>query len=154
MSNFTDSLHGWLIQCWIVVDVWSYSLYDVIQLRSMVGFVRGLELSTLSMDCLGIYGFFRDFRKSMKMCKMKFFSWVWKSYLVLFLTLIITFRFYVAPLVCEAGCRGCKRTLKSFDLVKIREKSVEIWAKSLKTFTKSLKIWANSWKYEQEWRPK
>jgi len=53
--------------------------------------------------------------------------------------------------------RGCKRTPKSFDLVKIREKSlkirekfVEIWTKSLKAFTKSLKMWANpSWKDEQ-----
>jgi len=71
---------------------------------------------------------------------MNFFSLFWKSYLVLFLTFIITLRFYVAPLVCEAGCRGCRCTLKSFDLVKILEKSVEIWAKSLKTFTKSLKI--------------
>ena len=47
----------------------------------------------------------------------------------------------------------CKRTPKSFDLVKIREnslkireKSVEICAKSVKTFAKSLKIWANSFK--------
>jgi len=76
----------------------------------------------------------------MKMCKIKFFSLFCKSYLVLFLTFIIALRFYVAPLVCEAGCRGCKRAPKCFDLVKIREKSVEIWAKSLKTFTKSLKI--------------
>jgi len=37
------------------------------------------------------------------------------------------------------GCRGCKRTRKSFDLVKIRVKSVEFWEKSLKTFKKSWK---------------
>ena len=133
---------------------------DVIELRSMVG--NGgpvLSLSRiLSLDWnfrpffrnfLGIYGFFRNFRKSMKMRKMKFFSLFWKSYLVLFLTLIIALRCYVAPLVYHAGC---KRAPKSFGLVKIRKKSVEIWAKSLKTFTKSLKIWANPWKYEQEWR--
>jgi len=41
------------------------------------------------------------------------------------------------------GCRGCKRTNKSFDLVKLREKSREVCAKSVKTFAKSLKIWAN-----------
>ena len=82
---------------------------------------------------------------------MKYFSLFWKSYLVLFLTFIIALRFYVAPLVYHPGSRGCKRNPKSFDLVKIREKSLEIWAKSLKIFTKSLKIWANSWKYEQEW---
>jgi len=52
---------------------------------------------------------------------------------------------YVASLMYHPGCRGCKSTPKSFDLVKIPKKSVEIWAKSLKTFTKSLKIWANSW---------
>ena len=55
------------------------------------------------------------------------------------------------------GCRGCKRTPKSFDLLKI-------WAKSLKIWAKSLKIWAktgqnpqisrqNLWKSEQKWRP-
>jgi len=38
------------------------------------------------------------------------------------------------------GKGECKRTPKSLDLVKIRTKSLEIWAKSLKTFTKSLKI--------------
>jgi len=41
----------------------------------------------------------------------------------------------------------------SFDLVKIREKSVEIRAKYQKTFTKSLKILANACKYEQKWHP-
>jgi len=50
-------------------------------------------LGILSLDWnfrpfLGIYGFFRDILKSMKMCKMKFFSLFWKSYLVLFLTFI------------------------------------------------------------------
>jgi len=84
---------------------------------------------------------------------MKFFSLFWKSYLVLFLTFIIALRFYAAPLVWEAGCRGCKCTPKSFDLVKIREKSQGRLGKSVQTFTKSLKIWANSWKFEQEWRP-
>jgi len=41
-------------------------------------------------------------------------------------------------------CRwwGWKHTVKIFDLVKILAKSVEIWAKSLKTFTNFLKIWA------------
>jgi len=78
----------------------------------MVGFVRSLELSTLFMDFLGICGFFRDFRKSMKMCKMKFFSLFWKSYLVLFLTFIIALRFYVAPLVCEPGAGGVSSPLK------------------------------------------
>jgi len=37
------------------------------------------------------------------------------------------------------GVQGCKRTPKSFVLVKIWAKSVEFWAMSLKTFTKSLK---------------
>jgi len=37
-------------------------------------------------------------------------------------------------------CRRCKRTPKSFDLLKIREKSLKIWAKSLKIQTKSLSI--------------
>ena len=45
------------------------------------------------------WGLFRDFRKSMKMCKMNYFSLFWKSYLVLFLTFITALRFYVAPLV-------------------------------------------------------
>ena len=42
------------------------------------------------------------------------------------------------------GCRWCKLTPKSFDLMEIWAKSVEIWGKSVKTFTKSLKIWENS----------
>ena len=49
--------------------------------------VHRLELLTL----------FRDFRKSMKMCKMNYFSLFCKSYLVLFLTFIMAFRFYAAP---------------------------------------------------------
>jgi len=40
------------------------------------------------------------------------------------------------------GCRRCKRTPKSFDLLKIRAKSLKIWAKSVKIWAKSLKIWA------------
>jgi len=45
--------------------------------------------------------------------------------------------------VYEAGVQGCEHTPKKFDLVKIREKSAEIWAKSMKTFeifAKSLKL--------------
>jgi len=34
----------------------------------------------------------------------------------------------------------CKRTAKTFDLVKIRAKSVEIWAKCANTLAKSLYI--------------
>jgi len=75
----------------------------------------------------------------MNMCKMNYFRLFWKSYFVLFLTFITALRFYAAPLVQEAGVRT-----NSFDLVNIREKSVEIWAKSQKTFTKSLKILANA----------
>jgi len=44
-------------------------------------------------------------------------------------------------------CRGCKRTPKSFDLVKIRAKflkirakSVEIWSQCVKTFANSLDV--------------
>jgi len=44
-------------------------------------------------------------------------------------------------------CRGCYRTPKTFDLLKIRAKSlkmwaksVEIWAKFVKTFGKSLYV--------------
>ena len=40
------------------------------------------------------------------------------------------------------GCRKCKHTPKSFDLLKILAKSFKIWAKSLKTFTNSVKVWA------------
>jgi len=57
----------------------------------------------------------------MKMCKMNYFILFWKSYLLLFLTLITAFRFYAAPLVQKVGVRT-----NSSDLVKIREKSVEI----------------------------
>jgi len=38
------------------------------------------------------------------------------------------------------GCRGCKRTPKSFDLLKIWAKSLKIWAKSLKIWAKPDKI--------------
>jgi len=34
--------------------------------------------------------------------------------------------------------RGCKRTTKSFDLSKIRAKSLKIWAESLKIWAESL----------------
>ena len=37
-------------------------------------------------------------------------------------------------------CKGCNRTPKTFDLVKIHAKSVEIWAKFVKTFAKSLYV--------------
>ena len=80
-------------------------------------FVPRLELLALLWDFLGIKGFLRDFQKSMKMCKMNYFSLFWKSYLVLFLTFITALRFYAAPLVQEAGMRT-----NSFDLVKFREK--------------------------------
>jgi len=40
------------------------------------------------------------------------------------------------------GCRWCKRNPKNFDLSKIREKSLKIWAKSLRVWAKSLTIWA------------
>jgi len=42
--------------------------------------------------------------------------------------------------VQEIGVQRCKFTLKSFELMKIREKYLEIWAKSVKAFVKSLKI--------------
>jgi len=38
------------------------------------------------------------------------------------------------------GCRGCKRIPKSFDLLKIQAKFLEIWEKSLKIWEKSLKV--------------
>jgi len=46
----------------------------------------------------------------------------------------------------RTGFRGCKRTPKSFDLAKNRERCLKIRVKSLKTFT-------TPWKYEQKWRP-
>ena len=53
--------------------------------------------------------------------------------------------------------RGCKRTIKSFDLVKIRAKSLKIREKPVKTFAKSLKIWTEMppnvvW-LEKKWFP-
>ena len=67
---------------------------------------------------------------------------------------------WVAQWSRRRECRGCKRTRKSFDLVKIRAKflkiltkSVEIWVKSVKTFAKSLKIWANSLKIQAKMAP-
>jgi len=39
--------------------------------------------------------------------------------------------------------RVCMHIPKSFDLSKIREKSVKIWTKSVKMLAKYLKIWAN-----------
>jgi len=41
------------------------------------------------------------------------------------------------------GCRGCNSTPKSFDLSKIRVKSLKICAKSMKMFARYLKFWAN-----------
>jgi len=41
------------------------------------------------------------------------------------------------------GGGGCKRTQKSFDLSKIRAKSVKIRAKAMKMFGKYLDFWAN-----------
>jgi len=38
------------------------------------------------------------------------------------------------------GCRECNRTPKTFNLVKIPTKSVEIWAKYVKTFAKLLYV--------------
>jgi len=38
------------------------------------------------------------------------------------------------------GLRVCKLTPKSFDLVKIRAKSVEIWTKYVKAFVKTLDV--------------
>jgi len=53
-----------------------------------------------------------------------------------------------STVVQKEGCRGCKRTEKCSDLVKIQAnylkipvKSMEIWVNYLKTFAKSLKIW-------------
>jgi len=45
---------------------------------------------------------------------------------------------YFTALGGRRGCRGCNRIPKTFDLVKIREKSVEIWAKFVKKCAKSL----------------
>ena len=52
-------------------------------------------------------------------------------------------------------CRrcGCKRILKSFDLVKYLLKSLKIWAKSVETFATFLKIWANSFKIQSKMAP-
>ena len=50
-------------------------------------FVPRFELLTL----------FRDFRKSLKMCKINHFSLFCKSRLVLFLTFIMALRFYATP---------------------------------------------------------
>jgi len=58
------------------------------------------------------------------------------------------------------GCRACKSTPKSFDLLKIWAKSLKmlakilkIWAKSLKIRIKSLNIQAKSLKIWEKWRP-
>jgi len=51
-------------------------------------FVPGLKLLTL----------FMDFRKSMKMCNLNYFSLFWKLSLVLFLTFITALQIYAAPL--------------------------------------------------------
>ena len=48
---------------------------------------------------------------------------------------------YVKNHLCRMqGRRECNHTPKSFDLMKIREKSVDIWAKYVKTFAKSLYV--------------
>jgi len=44
------------------------------------------------------------------------------------------------------GCRGCKHTPESFDLLKN-------WAKSLKNWAKPLKIWAKSLKIRTKTAP-
>ena len=62
-------------------------------------------------------GTFRNFRKSMKMCKMNYFSLFWKSYLVLFLTLAL--RFYVVPLVKEAVVEGVQAHHQKFSFGEI-----------------------------------
>jgi len=49
---------------------------------------------------------FRDFRKSMKMCKINSFSLFCKSYLVLFLTFIMALRFYAAATQMEGFFDG------------------------------------------------
>jgi len=51
----------------------------------------------LSLDW-NFWPFFMDFRKSMKMFEMHYFSLFFKSYLVLFLTFIMALRFYAGPL--------------------------------------------------------
>ena len=59
------------------------------------------------------------------------------------------------------GCRGWKRIPKTFDLVKIRAKSiklraksVEIWQKCVKTFAKALYVLALISQNLQKWPPK
>jgi len=44
-----------------------------------------------------IKGFFRNFRKSLKMCKMNHLTLFYKSCSVAFLTFIMALRFYAAP---------------------------------------------------------
>ena len=55
------------------------------------------------------------------------------------------------------GCRECKHTPKSFDLVKTLAKSFKRRAKSLKTFINSVKVWAklapNIFWFEKNLRP-
>jgi len=77
-----------------------YCLLSGLGWGGTVGAVLSL-LGILSLDWnfWPFLGMFRDLRKSMKMCKMNYFSLFWKSYLVLFLTFITALWFYVAPLV-------------------------------------------------------
>jgi len=54
---------------------------------------------------------------------------------------ILLERTYVISSSTGVGGRGAsKRTPKTFDLVKIRYKTVDIWAKCVKTFAKSLYV--------------
>jgi len=45
------------------------------------------------------------------------------------------------------GCRACKRTHKSFDLLKMQTKSLKIWAKSVKIWAKFMKMFAKYLKF-------
>jgi len=65
-------------------------------------------------------------------------------------TIIVAYVFHIRV---GGEVQGCKGTPKSFDLVKLREKSRDVWAKYVITFAKSLKIWANSPKIQAKMAP-
>ena len=89
-----------------------------------LAFHRSFAVSDVVLSLSGIFsldwnlclvlGIFGDIKKNMKMCKMTYLSFFWKSYLILFSTFIIVLRFYAAPLVQEAGQEGVQNAYPRF----------------------------------------
>jgi len=90
LSNWMKLIETWFLTTVVIYPKLCDTGWEYRAVLSLLGIL------SLDWNFWPFQGFFRDFRKSMKMSKMNYLSLFCKSYFVVFLTFIMALRFYAA----------------------------------------------------------